>query len=284
MNKALMPVRTAEKAKEAVQAGNFKEARQWLTIIKDRLEEGKGGNAAHAARRKVMRIEAEARDALTAAGEPTDVVAPDAPAAGNPIQPEAAPASLPVTQVPAEPLPAVEVDAPAVEALAAPDSPVAAEEPTEAPVVPVATALAPVATGEAKRKGVAPPHSLSAEGWALVAAGLASLGMVAADREADALRFTKERQQALLERNTYAAKVAERQIPQVQIEATALTGHIEAANAAWDRLFDVVTALRGAVGKARRAGEPCEEKVANDHAAREDSLRIRHWARGTQAA
>jgi len=62
---------------------------------------------------------------------------------------------------------------------------------------------------------------------------------------------------------------------------------VDAANAAWDRLFDIVTALRISELNARRKDADEAERdarLANYTAAREDSLRIRQWARSVQAA
>ena len=62
---------------------------------------------------------------------------------------------------------------------------------------------------------------------------------------------------------------------------------MDAANRAWDKLFDIVTALRISELNARRKGADEAErgvKLANYTAAREDSLRIRQWARSVQAA
>lgn len=67
-----------------------------------------------------------------------------------------------------------------------------------------------------------------------------------------------------------------------RIEAAALRGKVDAANTAWDRLFDIVTALWISELNARRKGADEAEratKLANYTVAREDSLRIRQWAR-----
>ncbi|MFC6662870.1 hypothetical protein [Deinococcus multiflagellatus] len=75
MNEALMTAlgeakTAATEAKTAAEAGNFKEARTLLEIMEERLEEGKGGNAAHAARRRaILKLEAEVRAILDAADE-----------------------------------------------------------------------------------------------------------------------------------------------------------------------------------------------------------------------
>jgi len=67
-----------------------------------------------------------------------------------------------------------------------------------------------------------------------------------------------------------------------RVEAAALRGEVDAANSAWNRLFDIVTALRISELNARRKNADEAEratKLANYTAAREDSLRIRQWAR-----
>jgi len=72
-----------------------------------------------------------------------------------------------------------------------------------------------------------------------------------------------------------------------RVEAAALGGEVDAANTAWDKLFDIVTALQISELNARRKGANEAEravKLANYTAAREDSLRIRQWARTVAAA
>ncbi|MBZ9753620.1 hypothetical protein K7W42_22615 [Deinococcus sp. HMF7604] len=70
MNEALT---AAEEAKQAAPDGNFAEARTLLGRMEERLEAGKGGNAAHnACRLKILRVEAEACALLKAAGEETE--------------------------------------------------------------------------------------------------------------------------------------------------------------------------------------------------------------------
>ena len=82
-------------------------------------------------------------------------------------------------------------------------------------------------------------------------------------------------------------KVAQRLTLMARVEAAALRGEVDVANTVWDRLFDIVTALRISEMNARRKGaDEAEraEKLANYTAAREDSLRIRQWACSVRAA
>ncbi|MFC6663035.1 hypothetical protein [Deinococcus multiflagellatus] len=82
-------------------------------------------------------------------------------------------------------------------------------------------------------------------------------------------------------RDGWTAKVEERFYRQAQVEAAALTGDVAAANEAWDRLFDVVTAIRSREGAARRKKLPVAAEMGPIYeAARLDSLRIKGWARG----
>ncbi|AZI44252.1 hypothetical protein EHF33_15280 [Deinococcus psychrotolerans] len=108
-----------------------------------------------------------------------------------------------------------------------------------------------------------------------------ALGIDAAERDAVAANQEQVAQDAAVARDRYAIKVAQRLALITRVEA-ALRGEVEAANDAWDKLFDIVTALRISELNARRkgAGETEQaEKLANYTAAREDSLRIRQWAR-----
>ncbi|MFB9992035.1 hypothetical protein ACFFLM_08690 [Deinococcus oregonensis] len=89
------------------------------------------------------------------------------------------------------------------------------------------------------------PHALPDDGWDRVAAGLRMLSVSADDLDVAAAAHEFAQEEARKNRDTYGLKVAERLALQARREAAALRGEYGAANAAWDRLFDVVTALCG---------------------------------------
>ncbi len=129
------------------------------------------------------------------------------------------------------------------------------------------------------------PHSLPDDGWDRVAAGLRMLGVTAEDLDVAAAAHEFAQQEASKSRDTYGVKVAERLALQARLEAAALRGEYATANAAWDRLFDVVTALRGRESMARRRKLPdADVKAELYDDARLDSLKIKQWARGLLAA
>ena len=130
-----------------------------------------------------------------------------------------------------------------------------------------------------KVRGVAPAHALSADDWTRVAAALQAAGTDAAARAEFATARRVEREERLVQNDRFGAKVAEREALQAEVEAAALAGDVDAANAAWDRLFDVCTAIRSQEGIARRAGKTDPVKVAAHEAARDDAARIRRFAR-----
>ena len=118
-------------------------------------------------------------------------------------------------------------------------------------------------------------------------AALVALGIDPVERDAVAAKQEQAAQDAAIGRDTYAVKVAQRLALIARVEAAALRGEVDAANRAWDKLFDIVTALRISELNARRKGAneaERAEKLANYTAAREDSLRIRQWARRVAAA
>ncbi|MFC6663939.1 hypothetical protein ACFP9V_19200 [Deinococcus radiopugnans] len=123
---------------------------------------------------------------------------------------------------------------------------------------------------------------MTADAWVRVGEALRAEGADAGALELAAQQQQQVQTQALIARERQRARVAERLALQARVEAAALHGDIDAANQAWDRLFDVVTALRGAEGKARRSGQPDQQAACDYHAAREDALKIRRWARGGQ--
>jgi hypothetical protein len=295
MNEALMTalasaLTAVEEALAAAQEGRADEARALLAIMDEQLEQGQGGNAAHSARRKkILRLEAQTRDLLpepAVVAELEAVVAteaegvsvvtdvqpvidgaePDASVAdeeAEPVadaQPAPAPAPIPLPMPTEAPLPAAVADA-------SPDAPEAVPAPSRAP------------------RNVAAPHALPDEAWNRVATGLRRLGVTADDLDVAASAHEFAQGEAAKARDTYALKVAERLALQARLEAAALRGEYAAANAAWDRLFDVVTALRGREGMARRRNLPDADVKAEVYdAARLDSLKIKQWARGMQAA
>ena len=143
---------------------------------------------------------------------------------------------------------------------------------------PVAQVDAP-----AKVRGVAAPHTLPDEGWDRVAAALRAQGTDAEAREADAARHGRLQGDAEDARDTWRARVEERFALQAQLEVCALRGDYAGANAAWDRLFDVVTAIRSREGAARRRGLPGAAAMRPVYdAANQDSLQVRRWARGVK--
>lgn len=150
-------------------------------------------------------------------------------------------------------------------------------------LLPEPEAAAPLAPSPAKApRGVAPAQALTADAWVRVGEALRAEGADAGALELAAQQQQQVQAQALIARERQRARVAERLALQARVEAAALLGNTDAANQAWDRLFDVVTALRGAEGKARRSGQPDQQAACDYHAAREDALKIRRWARGGQ--
>lgn len=265
----------AEEAWTAAQAGKFDEARTLLEVVEAGLTAGETRNPALKNRRlKIIRIQASVEALLPAAEEPATEPVVEAPAQADaePVQqPEvdAAPVAEP-TQEPA----AAPVDEPAP----AP-APVALPAPAETELPPVAQADAP-----ARVRGVAAPHALPDEGWDRVAAALRAQGTEVEAREADAARHKRLQGDAEEARDSWRARVEERFALQAQLEVCALRGDYAGANAAWDRLFDVVTAIRSREGAARRRGLP--EAAAMRpvfEAANEDSKQVRQWARGKGA-
>ncbi|AZI44004.1 hypothetical protein EHF33_13840 [Deinococcus psychrotolerans] len=246
-------VTAATEALEAAQQDRFTEARELLSIVAEQLALGEGGNAAAAARRKkILRLQAETQALIDAAPVETELV-------------EAAP-------VEPEPTEEAQVEAPV-------------NLPLLTPLPPVADAAAELAD-KAPRKAAAPIY-LTPEAWGRVALALRAQGIDAGEQDAVADEHDAAAEYASIERNTYAAKVAQRVALLDRVQAAALRGEVDVANTAWDRLFDVVTALRISELNARRKGaDEVEqaEKLANYTAAREDSLRIRQWARSVQAA
>ena len=112
----------------------------------------------------------------------------------------------------------------------------------------------------------------------------AEAGEDAEQRERDAATFQAEQLAARAVRNTFRAKVLEGQALQARVEVAALRGDYAAANAAWDRLFDVVTAIRSLEGGYRRkhGGVADPAKVAAYDAARAGRLKISQWSQGKQ--
>ena len=255
-------VTAATEALEAAQQGQLTEARQLLAIVDEQLALGEGGNAAAASRRKkILRLQAETQALLDAA--PVDAAQVEAELVeAAPVEPE--PVSLPAEEAP--------VEAPA-------------NLPLPAPLPPVADAAAERAD-KAPRK-VAAPVYLTPEAWGRVGLALRAQGVDAAEQDALADEHDAAAEYASIERNTYAVKVAQRIALLARVQAAALRGEVDAANTAWDKLFDVVTALRISELNARRKNADEAEratKLSNYTAAREDSLRIRQWARSVQAA
>lgn len=158
-----------------------------------------------------------------------------------------------------------------VEAAALELLPAEVEAPAEAPGAEAAPTK--------KARGVAPAHALGADDWARVAAALEADGATAAARAEFAAARRAEREELLIQNDRFGAKVAEREALQAEVEAAALALDVDAANAAWDRLFDVCTAIRSQEGIARRAGKPDPVKQAAHEAARDDAARLRRLAR-----
>ncbi|GHG41218.1 hypothetical protein GCM10017784_40130 [Deinococcus indicus] len=241
----------AEEAETAAQAGRFAEARTLLDVVEAGLTAGETRNPALLNRRmKIIRIQASVEALLPAAEVEADAAPVD--------EPEVAPVNEPV-------------NAPA-------PAPVALPEPAETELPPVAQSDAP-----AKVRGVAAPHALPDEGWDRVAAALRAQGTDAEAREADAARHGRLQGDAEDARDTWRARVEERFALQAQLEVCALRGDYAGANAAWDRLFDVVTAIRSREGAARRRGLPGAAAMRPVfESANQDSLQVRRWARGTK--
>ncbi|KQR18871.1 hypothetical protein [Deinococcus sp. Leaf326] len=261
------------------------------------LERGEGGNAAHASRRrKILRLEAETREALKA--EPVAEVAP-AEALAQPevaaelpapevTESEAAPEVLEVTPAAEPELPAAEVAAPAEVAPLAPEMPVAPLETEEAPAAPEAapTPVQPDAAPVAAKapRSVAAPKELTPEAWNQVGTALRLQGMDAAERAAALPDLQVALNEAKIARNTHGTKVAEAALLQARVDVAALEGDVDGANATWDRLFDVTTGLRGAAQKLQRAGTPDAAKDAAYEQARQFNLRVSAWGRGVNPA
>ncbi|NTX99260.1 hypothetical protein [Deinococcus sp. JMULE3] len=256
----------AEEAQTAAQAGNFAEARTLLDVVEAGLNAGETRNPALMNRRlKIIRIQASVEALLPADDAATETDAEPVVAVEAPAQADAEPVQEPEVAPAAEP-----VDAPA---------PVALPAPTEVDLPPVAQADAP-----AKVRGVAAPHALPADGWERVAAALRAQGTDVEAREADAARHGHLQAEAEDARDTWRARVEERFALQARLEVCAMRGDHDGANAAWDRLFDVVTAIRSREGAARRRGLP--EAAAMRpvfEAANEDSKQVRQWARAPKA-
>lgn len=307
MNEALMTalaetVIAAEEALDAAKDGRVDEARRLLVIVDEGMESGQGGNAAHAARRKkILRLESETRALLKAAGF-DDAMVPDAAPTEVPAEPEVTPAA-PVTDAAPEaqdaPEPATELEQPTAEEAApeemplpAAELPVAAPESEEAPAALAAAPEAAPAPAQADAapvaakapRNVAPPKHLTAEAWNRVGTALRLQGMDAAERAAALPDLQVALNEAKIARDTHRTKVAEAALLQARVDVAALEGDVDAANAAWDRLFDVTTGLRGAAQKLQRAGTPDAAKDAAYEQARQFNLRVSGWSRGVNAA
>lgn len=254
----------AEEAQVAAQTGNFAEARALLEVVEAGLNAGETRNPALMNRRlKIIRIQASVEAMLPADDAATETDAEPVVAVEAPSQADAEPTQEPEVAPVAEPAPA----------------PIALPAPTEVELPPVAQADAP-----AKVRGVAAPHALPADGWERVAAALRAQGTDVEAREADAARHGRLQAEAEDARDTWRARVEERFALQARLEVCALRGDHDGANAAWDRLFDVVTAIRSREGAARRRGLP--EAAAMRpvfEAANEDSKQVRQWARAPKA-
>ena len=83
-------------------------------------------------------------------------------------------------------------------------------------------------------------------------AALVALGIDAAVRDVVAAEQEQAAQLAADQQDRYAVKVAQRLALIARVKVAALRGEVDAANAAWDRLFDIVTALRISGLNARR--------------------------------
>lgn len=265
-------------AQEAATEGRFAEARDLLTIMEEKLAEGEGGNAAHAARRrKILRLEAEVRAVLPDAPEPAAAQADAAEAVG---------AEDDSNRIPDDIVDAA-LDQPSEPDLEPADQPVTAEadgQPTEqpAPAHPTPAEANPAEPAPAKSRAVAAPHAYTAEQWSLVAKGLEAAGETAEGRAAEAVQFEAQQVEARTAKENFRAKVFEGQALQARVEAAALAGDVDAANKAWDRLFDVVTAIRSLEGTHRRknGGVADPAKAAAYDAARDGRLKISQWSQG----
>ena len=256
----------AEEAETAAQAGQFSEARALLEVVETGLTAGETRNPALMNRRlKIIRIQARVQELLSAANAEADaapVVEAPAQADADDAAPVAAPAEEPEVAPVDEPAP----------------TPVILPAPAEPELPPVAQVDAP-----AKVRGVAAPHALPDEGWDRVAAALRAQGNDAEARAADAARHGRLQGDAEDASDTWRARVEERFALQAQLEVCALRGDYAGANAAWDRLFDVVTAIRSREGAARRRGLPEAAAMRPVYdAANQDSLQVRQWARGVK--
>lgn len=256
----------AEEAETAAQAGQFSEARALLEVVETGLTAGETRNPALMNRRlKIIRIQARVQELLSAANAEADaapVVEAPAQADADDAAPVAAPAEEPEVAPVDEPAP----------------TPVILPAPAEPELPPVAQVDAP-----AKVRGVAAPHALPDEGWDRVAAALRAQGNDAEARAADAARHGRLQGDAEDASDTWRARVEERFALQAQLEVCALRGDYAGANAAWDRLFDVVTAIRSREGAARRRGLPGAAAMRPVYdAANQDSLQVRQWARGVK--
>ena len=153
----------------------------------------------------------------------------------------------------------------------------AARELLPAEEVPAEVVAAPVK--EKKARNAAPAQALTAEQWGRVGDALRA-DSVSPEARAEFARARRAQREALQDQNDrFAAQVAEREALQAEVEAAALVGDVAAANAAWDRLFDVATAIRTKEGITRRAGKPCPVKLAAHVAARDDAAWVRRAAR-----
>ena len=256
----------ADEAETAAQAGQFSEARALLEVVETGLTAGETRNPALMNRRlKIIRIQARVQELLSAANAEADaapVVEAPAQADADDAAPVAAPAEEPEVAPVDEPAP----------------TPVILPAPAEPELPPVAQVDAP-----AKVRGVAAPHALPDEGWDRVAAALRAQGNDAEARAADAARHGRLQGDAEDASDTWRARVEERFALQAQLEVCALRGDYAGANAAWDRLFDVVTAIRSREGAARRRGLPGAAAMRPVYdAANQDSLQVRQWARGVK--
>ena len=302
MNEELMTalaetVIAAEEALDAAKNGRVDEARRLLVIVDEGIENGQGGNATHAARRrKILRLESETRALLPVEEAPAPEAAPaDAPAEIAP----AAPVTEPEPEAQNAPEPAAEPEQPTPEEAAPAEMPLpAAELPVSAPAseeAPAALASTPEAApapaqadaapvGPKAPRNVAPPKHLTAEAWGRVGDALRLQGTDAAERAAALPDLQVALNEAKIARDTHRTKVAEAALLQARVDVAALEGDVDAANAAWDRLFDVTTGLRGAAQKLQREGRPDAAKDAAYEQARQFNLRVSGWSRGVNAA
>lgn len=96
--------------------------------------------------------------------------------------------------------------------------------------------------------------------------------MDAAERTAALPALEVVLNEAKIARDTHRIKLAEAALLQARVKVAALGGDVDAANVAWDRLFDVTTGLRGAAQKLQRAGTPDAAKDAAYEQARAYNL------------